>query len=85
MYIFKSLPNNKIPELSNLNAVAGNRINDWRSKICSGKCRKQYGKWRKCWLAAFSPCSTMFSKGFVCRVDESWDCVVNPFPHNDTV
>ena len=33
--------------------------------------RKHCGKKRKCWLPAFSPFPTMFSKGFFFRVVES--------------
>ena len=32
---------------------------------------------RECWLPAFSPFPTMFSKGFFPRVVISQDCVVN--------
>ena len=38
--------------------------------------RKQWGKRRKCWLPAFSPFPTMFSKGYLFRVVKSHDCVV---------
>ena len=31
---------------------------------------------RKCWLPAFSPLPTMFSKALFCRVLKTWDCVV---------
>ena len=31
---------------------------------------------RKCWLPAFSPFPTIFSKGLFCRVVKSRDCVV---------
>ena len=34
------------------------------------------GKRRKCWLPAFSPFPTMFSKGFLPRAIKSLDCVV---------
>ena len=42
----------------------------------SYKDRKQCGKRRKCWLPAFSPFPTMFSKGYPFRVIKSQDCVV---------
>ena len=45
-------------------------------KICFGKGRKHCGKRRKCWLPAFSPFFTMFSKAFFFRVVKSRDCVV---------
>ena len=38
--------------------------------------RKHRGKWRKCWLPAFSPLPTMFSKGLFLRVLKIRDCVV---------
>ena len=38
--------------------------------------RKHCGKRRKCWLPAFSPFPTMFSKGFFFRVLKSPDRVV---------
>ena len=38
--------------------------------------RKHCRKRRKCWLPAFSPFPTMFSKGFFFRVVKSWDYVV---------
>ena len=40
------------------------------------KGRKHCGKRRKCWLPAFYPFPTLFSKGLCFRVDKSWDCVV---------
>ena len=39
--------------------------------------RKHCGKRRKCWLPAFSPFLTMFSKGFFCKVVKSQDYVVD--------
>ena len=38
--------------------------------------RKHCGKRRKCWLPAFSPFPTMFSKDFIYRVVKSRDCMV---------
>ena len=40
------------------------------------KGEKHCEKRRKCWLPAFSPFPTMFSKGFLYRVVKSRDCVV---------
>ena len=45
-------------------------------EICSGKGRKHCGKRGKCWLPAFSPFPTMFSKGFFLRVVKSRNCMV---------
>ena len=36
---------------------------------------RKRGKSRKCWLPAFSPFSTMFSRGIFYRVVKSRDCV----------
>ena len=38
------------------------------------------GKGEKCWLPAFSPFPTMFSKGFFCRVLNNRDCVGKTLP-----
>ena len=40
-----------------------------KNEIWSGKGRKHSGKRRKCWLPAFSPFPTMFSKGFFFKVN----------------
>ena len=40
------------------------------------KSGKHYGKRRKCWLLAFSPCPTIFLKDFLLRVVKSCDYVV---------
>ena len=46
-------------------------------KKCFVKVKKHCGKRRKCWLPAFSPFPTMFSKGFsVGGIVKSLDCVV---------
>ena len=45
-------------------------------EICFLKGTKHCGKRWKCWLSAFSPFPTMFSKAFSVRVVESRDCVV---------
>ena len=56
----------------------GRRQNKFDSKVelCFRKSRKHCGKRRKCWLPAFSPFPTMFSKALVPRVIKSRDCVV---------
>ena len=62
---FNALPNDKILDWSKLKAFADNKINvNKKNKIWFMKGRKHCGKRRKCWLPAFSPFSTMFSKGF---------------------
>ena len=45
-------------------------------KFVLGRGRKHSGKKRKCRLPAFTPFSTMFSKGFFPMVIKSLDCVV---------
>ena len=72
-----SLPNDKILDQSKLKAFADDKINvKKKNEICSGKGRKYCGKRRKCWLPAFSPFPTMFSKGLFPRVVKSRDCGV---------
>ena len=44
---------------------------------------KQCRKRRKCWLPAFSPFPTMFSKGFFLRVVKSQDCEVKSYIFDD--
>ena len=72
-----SLPNDEIWDQSNLKAYANDNLNvvqmmigvtDWVEKIVWKK--------RKCWLLAFSPFHTMFSKGFFFWVIKSRDCMV---------
>ena len=45
--------------------------------------RKHCEKWRNCWLPAFSPFPTMFSKGFCLEffMHGFWQ-VINPLPYN---
>ena len=70
-----SLPINNISDLSKLKAFGDNEINVTEN-LKFGKGRKHCGKRRNCWLPAFSPFPTMFSKGFFLRVVKSRDCVV---------
>ena len=44
------------------------------STPCSGELKR-----RKCWLPAFSPFPTMFSKGFYTRVVKSGGCAVKSY------
>ena len=68
-----SLPNDR----SKLKKSEYNKINVTEKKnFCFGKGRKHCGKRRKCWLPAFSPFPTMFSKAFFLRVVKSQDGVV---------
>ena len=49
---------------------------DLENKICFWKGRTHCGKRRKCWLPAFSPFPTMFSKVFFRKGVKSPGCVV---------
>ena len=50
---------------------------DLKIEICLGEGRKICEKRRKCWLPAFSPFPTMFSKSFFHRGVISRDCEEN--------
>ena len=77
MSFFNTLPNDKIVDLSKSKAFADDKINvAEKLKFVFWKGRKHCGKRRKCWLPAFFPFHTMFSKGFFLWVVKSWDCVV---------
>ena len=67
------LPNDKILEVIKLKELADNKSNVARMMRRS---RKHCGIRRKCWLPAFSPFLTIFSKAFFFGVVKSWDCVV---------
>ena len=73
---FNSLPNNKFFRLVQIQSICRRQNKcDSKTQICSGKGRKHCGKRRKCWLPAFSPFPTMYSKGYFLRVVKSGDCV----------
>ena len=59
--LVKSLPNDKTLDFL---------------KSALGSVENIVGKGQKCWLPAFSPFPTMFSKASLLRVIESRDCVV---------
>ena len=62
---------------SKLEAFADNKDKcESKIEICFRKSRKHCVKKRKCWLPAFSPFPTMFSKGFFFKVVKIRDCVV---------
>ena len=72
-----SLPNNKIFDRTKLKAFADDRKNvAGKMKFVLGMIKNIVGKGEKCWLPAFSPFPTMFSKGFFFRVVKSRDCMV---------
>ena len=75
MNVINSLPNDKFLDWPKFKELAGDKINmTEKLKLKGGK---HCGKRRKCWLLAFSPFPTMFSKGFFARILKSRDCVVN--------
>ena len=49
---------------------------DLKIETYVGKDRKHCGKRTKCWLPAFSPFPTMFSKAFFSRGVKSQECVL---------
>ena len=60
-----SLPNDRSLDWSKLKAFADDKINVTKKlKFALGLEEKNCKKRRKCWLPAFSPFPTMFSKGF---------------------
>ena len=77
IYYINTLPNDKNVDFSKVKAFANNKSNvTQKLKFALGKGRKYCGKRRKCWIPAFSPFPTIFSKGFFLRVVKSWDCVI---------
>ena len=63
-------------DLSKLKAFADDNSNvNQAMKFALGRVENTVEK-EKCWLPAFSPFPTMFSKSFFLRVVESWDCLV---------
>ena len=75
--VINSLPNDKFLDWSKLKAFADNKIFVTKKlKLVFGRVENVVGKRRKCWLPAFSPFPTMFSKAFFFRVVKSLDCVV---------
>ena len=66
------LPNNTFLDWSKFKAFADDKINvNLKTEILFGIGRKHLWKRRKCWLPAFSPFPTMFSKGLFFRVVKS--------------
>ena len=74
-----SLPNDKFLDSSKLKAFADDKINvTEKLNFDLGSVENNVEKRRKCWLPAFSPFPTMFSKVFFPGgVVKSRDCVVN--------
>ena len=76
---FKAFAENKIIVTQKFEFVLGrveNIVGKGENVGNAGKSKKHCWKKRKCWLPAFSPFPTMFSKGFFLKVVKSCDCVV---------
>ena len=71
-----SLPNDKNLDWSKLKVFADDTIKMTNITVSFGKVGKHCGKRRKCWLPAFSPFPTIFSKRLFVGVVENRDCVV---------
>ena len=71
----KSLLNDKVLDKSKLKAFADDKINVIKKLKFLLESRKHCGRRRKCWLPAFSPLSTMFSKALICRAAKTTDCM----------
>ena len=72
-----SLLGNKILDRLKLKASADNKMNIGHMKTSAYEgIENTVGKKRKCWLPAFSPFPTMFSKGLFLRV------IINALPDN---
>ena len=65
--VIDSFPNSKILDQSKLKAYRRQIKADQNGKYSPGYVTKHCGKKRKCWLPAFSPFPTMFSKAFFFR------------------
>ena len=71
-----AVPNRNFFDRSQLKAFADNENKcNLKKEILFGMGGKHCGKRRKCWLPAFSPFPTMFSKAFFSRGVKSRDCV----------
>ena len=72
-----TLRNDKILDWSKMKKFANDKINVnevWKTGL--GRVENIVEKGEKCWLSAFSPFPTLFSKALHFRVVKSWDCVV---------
>ena len=66
----------KILDCSKLKAFADDKLNEIEKTNCYRMDRKHGWKRRKCWLPAFSPFPTTFSKGYFLGLVKSRDSVV---------
>ena len=81
LFIVNSFTNYKILHLSKLKAFTDNTCSS-NDNSCLSTVRKHCGKWRKCWLPAFSPFPTIFPKCLFLKVVKSQDCMVKCFLFN---
>ena len=73
LMLLNSLPNDNFLDRTKFKAFADDKLYVAKIMICVfDRVEKIAGK---CWLRAFSPFPTMFSKGFFLRVVESRDYV----------
>ena len=79
VFLLNSLPNNTILDLSKFKAFADVKMILTQNFKSCWKQWKHCGKRRKCWLPAFSPFPTMFSKAVFSRGVKSRDCVVKGY------
>ena len=74
----KPCPNDNIINVTKLKALADDKLNGAKMTISLfDRVKKNCGKRKKCWLPAFSPFPTVFSKSFSFRVVKSPDREVN--------
>ena len=74
---FNPLPNDKVLDMPKLKAFAHYKIDVTKKlKFVLVRVENIVGKGEKWWLPAFSPFSTLFSKGLLYRAVRSRDCVV---------
>ena len=73
--LLNSLSNGKILDGSRLKAFSDDKVKVLKKVIfVFDRLENILGKGKKCWLLAFSPFLSMFSKGFLVRVLKSPDC-----------
>ena len=75
-YAINSLPDDKILTFSKRKALADVNFNETQMmQFFFDRGSKHCGERRKCWLLAFSPFPTMFSKGLFFRIVKTRDCL----------
>ena len=74
--MLNSLPDDKVLARSKLKTFADDNIDGIKMMISRLVRVENTGKRRKCWLTAFSPFHTVFSKAFFLRIVKSRDYLV---------